>query len=167
MTKPTHIPIYQRKEIIAYALVDQSDYQSIAKYIWGMDASGYARRSIKPSELNGRKYRTMSMHRQIMNDPAGMEIDHIDGDKLNNCRNNLRVCLRSENLQNYPIRKDNTSGYRGVSFQKARNKWVAKIRASRVEYFLGLFTTAEEAARAYNAAAIEHYGAFARLNKGV
>lgn len=105
------------------------------------------------------------LHRFIMKAKKGQMIDHISRDGLDNRRCNLRFCTRSQNNRNSSIRKDNSSGYKGVSFDRDRKKcWVAKICFNGVEYWLGSFYSKIEAAFAYDAKAIELFGRFAWLN---
>ena len=105
------------------------------------------------------------MHREIANTPDGYETDHIDGNKLNNTRANLRICTHAENHRNVGLRSTNTSGYKGVSFYKRYNRWRARIWANDRLVFLGYFDSALEAACAYNNSAMLHYGEFAWLNQ--
>lgn len=92
------------------------------------------------------------------------QLDHIDGDKLNNRVENLRPCTCSRNAGNAKLMRHNTSGYRGVSQNAKSGKWVAQIKIFGQQTYLGRFDTPEEAARVYNTAAIEHFAEFARLN---
>ena len=89
------------------------------------------------------------------------EIDHIDRNPLNNQRENLRAATRSQNSMNSKIPVTNTSGYKGVYWRKERKKWYAKIRVGDSAFYLGSFTTPEEASEAYNKAADHYFGEFA------
>lgn len=91
-------------------------------------------------------------------------VDHIDGNKLNNCWDNLRAANSNENARNVSSAKNSSSKYLGVSFIKARNKWFACITIDGKTKSLGRYASEEDAARAYDAAAIMYYGEFARLN---
>ena len=91
-------------------------------------------------------------------------VDHIDGDKTNNHRENLRWATHSENSRNRKMQTNTSSVYKGVCFYKPLQKWAAKLRINAKTKHLGYFTNEREAAEAYNAAAIEHYGEFAKLN---
>ena len=104
------------------------------------------------------------MHRFIMKPKSNEYVDHINGDKLDNRKENLRICTKKENQRNQKVRKDNTSGYKGVALM-AGKYWRAYITSggSRQKH-LGNFKTKEEAARAYDEKAKEYFGEFARLN---
>ena len=148
------IPLTQRQ----VALVDDEDYDELMKYKWfACKSCGlfYARR------YGGKYQKNISMHSHIT---GYVRTDHIDGNGLNNSRGNLRKCSNAENIRNSKIRKDNSSGYKGVSFKRSNNKFQVRIRINARDIHLGLFKTALEAARAYNESAIKYFGEFARLN---
>jgi hypothetical protein len=150
------IPLTQNK----FALVDDADYGTLAKHKWY--ASGnYACRDIW---VDGKK-KVLWMHRVIMNAPEGMDVDHINGNGLDNRRScNLRVCTRAQNLKNMRKPSTNTSGYKGVSFNKQTGRWSAYYKLNSKKHSIGEFDTPEEAAAAYDVYASKHYGEFARLN---
>jgi hypothetical protein len=104
------------------------------------------------------------MHRFILNPAPDMQIDHINGDGLDNRRSNLRICTHDQNRLNRKIHKNNKCGYKGVYWAPHNKKWRAQIRRDNKRYFLGYFSDLIEAARAYNNAAIKLHGEFARLN---
>jgi len=112
--------------------------------------------------LNRKKYYLHRLLAQafIPNPEGKPEVDHIDGDPLNNCLSNLRWCTRAENNRNVGKRITNTSGYTGVSFHKASGKWQAYIYVNGKNKHLGLFHTKEEAAAVYEEAAKELHGEF-------
>jgi hypothetical protein len=97
--------------------------------------------------------------------PSG-DVDHINRDKLDDRWCNLRLATRSQNSANVALRPNSTSGFIGVTFDKARDKWRAQIRIAGRKVNLGRFASAEEAARAYDAAALKEFGEFAELNFG-
>lgn len=107
---------------------------------------------------------TELVHRLAMGDiPEGMVVDHIDCDKLNNDTSNLRVVSQSQNCYR-SRRKSNTSGFRGVSWNKRTKKWKASIERVGKQYHIGLYDDLQEAAKAYDAKALELFGEFANLN---
>ena len=139
------------------AIVDDDDYEEISKHKWHYHHAGYAKRSVKHSKA-------LLMHREILNVPKGFETDHINGDKLDNRKENLRVCTPAENKYNRTFQSNNTSGYKGVAWNKAAKKWFSKINAGGKIYCIGYFTDAKEAALAYNEAALRLHGEFANVN---
>lgn len=102
------------------------------------------------------------MHKQLLKTEA--LVDHRNGDGLDNQRHNLRPATNQENFCNSKLRKDSTSGYKGVAWKKVRRKWSAKITKNYVQIFLGEFKNPIDAAVAYDQAATRHFGAFAKLN---
>lgn len=108
---------------------------------------------------------TIFMHRVILNTPLGYETDHSNGDGLDNRKENLRIATASQNKWNRNKYKNNTSGYKGVSWEKDRGRWRAYIILKTERIHLGYFNDKHEAARAYNAAAIKYHGEFACLNQ--
>jgi hypothetical protein len=137
-------------------LVDAADYEWLNRHTWFCIAPGYAARH--------EKGKTIFMHREIMNPPKGMVVDHIDGNKQNNCRSNLRICTRQENMQNRAKPIGRTSRFKGVYYKKDRRKWCAKVYLNGGPFWLGYFDDEVEAARAYDRKAVELFGEFARLN---
>ena len=113
--------------------------------------------------VDGRMYRAHQLAWLYMKGEWGRPvIDHRDGNPLNNRWRNLRLSTRSENSANRPRDVSNTSGFKGVSFDRRRGNWIARIRKDARDYFLGRFATAEEAHEAYVAAARLLFGEFAR-----
>ena len=144
-----------------YATVDDADYEALSRFKWYFN-NGYARRNKKPRGVG-----LLHMHRVIANTPNGMFTDHINGNKLDNRRENLRVCTHSLNKANRGKPKNNTSGFKGVFYQKDHRRkkpWTAHITVKRKSIALGYFSTKHEAALAYNKAAKELFGEFARPN---
>jgi hypothetical protein len=136
--------------------VSDEDYDELSKYHWHVDINGGV--SGRPN-----KVRTL-MHRYIMKPNINEEVDHIDGNRMNNQRSNLRIATSSQNKMNRGPRKDNTSGYKGVSWHSQNNKWTARIKAGDKYLHLGLFDNIEDAKNAYNKSAIELHKEFAWIN---
>lgn len=144
------------------AIVDDDVYEEIMKHKWHTLKTGYAARS-----SGGRKNKKMVyMHRAIMKADIGISVDHINGNKLDNRRENLRLCSHSENCRNSKKPKCTaTSKYKGVYWDKTKNAWAARIKKDYIGIFLGRYPTEIDAARAYNQAAITLFGVYARLNE--
>lgn len=142
------------------ALIDDEDYAAVMAYApWSAYRSGrnvYGRRTVHLGEGRGT---SVYMHQVVL---ECQRVDHINGDGLDNRRVNLRPATHADNMRNAQRRVDNTSGYKGVSWNK--HSWVAGIHFNRRRIYLGSFADPAEAARAYDAAALEYFGPFARLN---
>jgi len=137
--------------------IDEEDYSFLSKFNWYNNGKGYALTSI-----NGKVIR---MHRLLTNCDKNQEVDHINGNTLDNRKNNLRVCSHKENSRNVKIPSHNTTGYKGVSFNKRKNKYRAYIKYNQKQIHLGYFTDKLQAALSYNEKAIELFGEFAKLNE--
>ncbi len=145
-------------------IVDNEDYQGLNQHAWNVSKGRnvyYARR--KSPKING-KQTAFLLHRVIMVAKTGESVDHINQNGLDHRKENLRICTNRENQQNARIRKDNVSGYRGVNLDRGTGKWKAQIRAKGKRIYLGLHATPEEAAQAYDNAAVANFGEFAHLN---
>jgi hypothetical protein len=153
------------------AIVDAADYEELARYSWNVHKGKgkktyYARRTI--AAQGGSPAQSFLMHRIILgiSDPA-IQIDHRDLNGLHNWRDNLRVATASQQSGNKTLRADCASGFRGVCWMKGRTgtkNWSANLQAKGVRRFIGMFYSAEAAARAYDEKALEHWGEFAQLN---
>ncbi len=144
--------------------VDSEDIERITKYKWQFNPSNGAierRHHISGSGKN-RKRMTWNLHRFIMDFPKGKMVDHINRNRLDNRKCNLRVCTASENARNVVKRKNNTSGYKGVS--KSRQGWIAQSALKGRHIAIGWFKNKDDAALAYNDFAQENFGEFAVLN---
>lgn len=155
MTK--RIPLSQGK----FAIVDDEDFYALSKFKWcavKMGNSFYASRN----NPRGSKPNLVYMHRQIMDDPKGFDIDHRNRNGLDNRRSNLRVATRAQNGANSRLSIANKSGVKGVDWMKSSEKWRARIGIRGERRWLGLFDTIEEATLARQRAAKEAWGEFAR-----
>ena len=132
------------------AIVCDCHMAVVSGYRWFFKAekngTGYACRQTRAAAT---RQRTLPMHRLIMGDPAGLEIDHINGDKLDNRCENLRVVTKRQNIINRPKQSNNTSGYKGVQYRRDRGTWRAVIRHNGKPITIGSYKTAEEASEAY------------------
>ena len=114
--------------------------------------------------LYGRNYRAHAIIWAMMTgDWPHNQIDHKDEDPSNNKWNNLREATKSQNMSNISRIRSNTSGYKGVSFHKQRQKWRAHIHINGKSFHLGLFLSAEQAHEAYKSAALSHFGEYAKF----
>ena len=148
------------------ALVDDEDYEMLSRYKWRVRK--YSHSDIMYAYRNFpvavRKRGSVMMHRAITNAPKGMEVDHADGNALNNCRANLRVCTKHENQRNQRPQGGRSSALKGVSWHKRDKAWYANISINDKQTYLGKFLSEREAGMAYDRAAIAAYGEYARTN---
>lgn len=138
-------------------LVDDEDYIIIKDRAISFDTSGYLR-------FSGDR---ISLHRFVLGAnklPRGIEIDHINRNKLDNRKENLRICTRQQNLMNYGVRADNKTGYKGVQFLSKSNKYRAVINFNKKRIHVGYFKNKDSAAEAYNTMADKLHGKFAFIN---
>lgn len=139
--------------------VDDEDYPYLSQFNWQY-SQGYAKRTVR----NGKKFETVRMHRVILNAPEGYQVDHVDGNRCNNQRSNLRLCLMEQNRKNRRPNQSSVSRYKGVKLNRYTGKWFASIGVNGTKHHLGTFCTEEEAALAYDSAAKQYHGEFARPN---
>lgn len=150
----------------AEAVVDESDYEQVREFHWYRYISKKKRKihyAYCVIRLNGGKRTSLKMHRIIMDAADGEQVDHRDGDGLNNRRSNLRVCTHGENLAN-SFRSRGASRYVGVTRNRDGKRWRATVNKDGVKLYDEWFDTEELAARARDAAAVKIYGEFATLN---
>lgn len=140
-------------------IVDDSDHLALSMMTWHISSNGYAMTKIRTHA--GPK--NTGIHRVIMglSYGDGLEVDHINGDKLDNRRLNLRVCTTSENGRNRGSTRLNRSGLKGIAYDPERGKFMAKIQVAGKQKNLGRYSTAEEAHAAYKAAAEKLHGQYA------
>jgi len=147
-------------------LIDEEDYDKIKDHKWCVFYhpsvnNFYVNRRL--CNING-KQKTISLHRTILNAKKGLTVDHINGNTLDNRRQNLRLCKQSNNLKNRKISTKEFKRYKGVSFASKINKYTARISTNNIAIWLGCFKTENDAAIAYNKAAVKYHGKYSRLN---
>jgi hypothetical protein len=146
-------------------LVDDNDFDFLNQWSWywvGKRGSkyGYAERT---QRIRGRQTH-IKLHRLLANAKKGEQVDHINGDSLDNRRENLRLCSQSQNNANRKILTTNKSGYRGVSWSNHAKKWRTVFKVNSEQRHLGYFDNIRDAAKAYNLEAKKYFGDFANLN---
>jgi hypothetical protein len=158
------IPLFSGDEVVAYAIVDAQSHDFLAQWQWGLSGSGYARRRIG---LFGRNFQVY-MHRVVLGlpDDAGLQGDHINGNRLDNRRTNLRPASLEENARNRFAQDGKMGGikYKGVFAQRGTKNVTVRIRVMGRTLYLGSFSDQEVAAKVYDEAAIHHFGPRAKLN---
>lgn len=150
------IPLTQGK----FSKIDDEDIELVIDRSWSAKLNG----RVWYAETNIAGGGSLQMQCVIL-DSGRLEIDHKDGDGLNNQRSNLRIATHQQNCGNRRISKNNTSGFKGVRKYRHYNKYVARIRVNYRAIHLGYFDDPISAAIAYNRAAKHHFGEFARLNE--
>jgi hypothetical protein len=150
------IPLTQGK----FAKVDDNMFDYLNQWRWYY-RSGYA---VRMSHTENGRRGTIWLHREVVNAPANKQVDHIDLDKLNDQSVNLRTCTHAENQHNGPKRTTNKSGYKGVCWVKAKQKWVAQIEMNGRGRTIGAFSDPVNAAKAYDKVARDLFGEFAKTN---
>jgi hypothetical protein len=145
------------KGVIKHYIIDACDMERVQVYRWYITSDGYMETGIDKKNVR--------LHRFLLNVTDRKQcVDHINGQKLDNRKANLRLCTQRQNCQNRQTRCNSSSFYKGVSWDRSNNKWRARIYISGNPKFLGNFTDNEEAARAYDKAAREYFGEFACVN---
>lgn len=139
-------------------IFDKQDYPIVKNYNWTVEKLGYVRTNVKNKNVR--------LHRLIMRPSKGKVIDHINGDRADCRRSNMRITNNQNNIFNQRLRSTNTSGYKGVFLDKRRNTYYSSITCNGKTCHIGTFRTDQiiEAAKAYNQKAIELFGEYAFLN---
>ncbi len=153
------IDISTPKHPATFVLVDDADFDCLNQWKWCRNTRGYA---VRRDSVSGR---VVLMHREILSPPAGVLVDHINGDPLDNQRENMRLCTHAENIRNCKKHRNGaTSRFKGVSWNKRDKSFQVSIMFQRKAMNLGSYKSEEDAARAYEAAAHKYHGEFARTN---
>jgi hypothetical protein len=149
-----------------FAVVDPDDYYRLSEHKWRISkdyGKFYAIRTGRSQD--GKKRKAIRMHREVAKTPDGLECDHINSDSLDNRKANLRSATRMQNSWNRSkSSKPSYSKYKGVTFDKKMQKWLAQIRVRGKHISIGRFKDEIQAAKAYDKAAKKHFGEFAKLN---
>lgn len=136
-------------DIIAETLIDKEDIPKVINDKWCRDKNGYVKNS-----------KQGYLHRILLGE-TNLFIDHINGDKLDNRKRNLRICNNADNLKNIvKLPKNNTSGILGVRFREDRNKWYAEIQCNKEKIYLGSFSSLEEAIKARLNGELKFFGKY-------
>jgi len=139
------------------SIIDKEDYDRVNKYMWHTGNHGYA------SHKNNSE--SLLLHRFIMSPKEGEYVDHINGNKLDNRKVNLRICSNSENaMHRVNLQSNNKSGYQGVHFDKSRGKWMSYIKVDNKRIGLGRFNAKEEAIKVRKDAETKYFGEFKPLD---
>ena len=144
------------------AIIDEEDYSYISQYKWRAGKNGNKLCAIRTALISGKR-KTVRMHRIIADTPAGMQTDHINGNSMDNRKENLRICTNQQNSFNRKKpNKNNKLGIKGVQWVERIKKFRAQIRINDKTIHLGLFTVASNADNAYRKAEEKYFGEFAR-----
>lgn len=143
-----------------FAEIDESDLALVSAHRWTFSVHRCGIRYAR-TKIDGK---VVLMHRLILGCDESLEVDHRDGNGLNNRRTNLRPCTHQQNIANRRKLAPATSAFKGVFWETRRGAWCANIRVQGRKKHLGYFEEETEAARAYDVAAKQGFGEFARIN---
>lgn len=169
MGYPIEIRLASKNETVK-VLLDKEDYDKYKDWAWHIDGKGYVRhRKYLGGGRKNAKYTNIFLHRLVNDTPGDKYTDHIDGNKLDNRKSNLRTVTNKQNTHNQKVRSTNTSGYTGVyiddKYKKTRYRSMIGVDGKLKH--IGTFMDIKSAAKAYNEAAKTLRGKYARLNHGV
>jgi len=148
-----------------HTAVSCCDFEELNKHKWHAQRIRKWGHVVARKGWNGVRYESILMHRQLANPQKGMVVDHISRDPLDNRRHNLRVCTQGENACNSNKQKNNKSGFKGVCWKAHCSMWMAYITKGGKQKYLGYYNSKLDAAKVYDAAAVEIHGEFALTNK--
>lgn len=150
------------------AIVDDSDFEWLSRFKWRAltcKDNPHCCYAITGDYVKEKGQKAMLMHRIILGAHAGVEVDHINNNGLDNRRINLRICSHAENIRNQSVQNGKKSSkYRGVSLHKATGSWTAQIQMRKTKYHLGYFKSESDAAVSYDKKAKQIFGQFAKTN---
>lgn len=147
-----------KNEEVARVLIDIDDIEKVNNYKWHLSNNGYA-----SSKCKATNNKNILLHRFLLDCPDDMVVDHINHNILDNRKSNLRVCTHQQNMMNQNINSVNTSGYKGVSWNKRKEKWEVYIDFKNKRIKLGYYISKEEAIKVRKQAEIKYFGEF--MNK--
>jgi len=147
-----------------WVILDQQDYCRLSGFKWYVNGNGVNFYAFRNMVVGPGLTRMKSMHRDIMNAPKGILVDHRNHDTLDNRSSNLRLATHSQNTCNRRKKKNGSSQFLGVYFNKEKSTWDSQIMHNGKKIWVGRFQTQIDAARAYDEAARKYHGEFARLN---
>lgn len=162
-------PEFARVEVISKkfgtipVIIDAEDIPKVEGYTWCVNKHKNTFYAVTNIQLGNRKYKSLYLHRLIMDFPE-LHIDHVSGNGLDNRKSNLRICTCQENHMNRKSHKNSSSKYKGISWHKRDKIWQARIRFNGKLIYIGYFDSDIEAAKAYDAKALELFDGFAKLN---
>jgi hypothetical protein len=147
-----------------WTILEQEDFYRLRNFKWVAYKSRNSFYAVRLKIIGVKVTKMLSMHREIMNEPAGLLVDHRNCDSLDNRRANLRFATHAENMRNRRKLKNTSSCFIGVYLDKPRNRWCVHIRRNGKKLFIGRFKNEIDAAKAYDEAAKKYHVEFARLN---
>ncbi len=147
-------------------LVDDADFALVSRWKWFADSQGYAARTeyLGGGRRNRKRYRTVRMHRVLLNVPPGLYVDHINGNTADNRRINLRPATKQQNGINHRKRQGCSSRFKGVQWRADRRRWLVKVQVARKQVLIGHFRSERAAAMAYDLWTLDLNGQFASPN---
>jgi hypothetical protein len=147
-----------------WTLLDVKDYYRLRIFKWVVYGNGTNLYAIRLQFTEPNKTSTVYMHREIMNPPAGLVVDHKNCNGLDNRKDNLRFATHAQNTRNRRKKKNGSSQFLGVYFNKEKSTWDSQLKHNEKRIWVGRYKSEIDAARAYDEAARRYHGEFARLN---
>ncbi|MGA2172051.1 MAG: AP2 domain-containing protein [Sedimentisphaerales bacterium] len=147
-----------------WTIVETGDYYQLGDLNWYLNGTGWNLYAVRNKKVGPKRTKMVYLHREIMNHPDKLLVDHRNRNSLDNRRSNLRLATHAQNIHNREKRKNTVSRFIGVTLNKRGGKWYARIRSKGKTIYLGSFNNEIEAAKAYDEAAKKYHGEFAILN---